>query len=235
MGTVFSIDIRDTGDWDPAIAEIVAWLHHVDAVFSTYKPSSDISRIQRRELRLADADPDVTRVLDLCADAQDATGGAFTAIHNGELDPTGLVKGWAVEQASHILRRHGARNHAINGGGDMQLSGTAAPDQPWAVGIADPQDRSRVLSVIQGRDLAVATSGIAERGAHIVDPFTGTPVTAVASATVIGPSLTLADAFATAAVVRGPRAAQWIDEQAGYAALIVTATGSQHRTTGWPT
>jgi thiamine biosynthesis lipoprotein len=99
MGTVFSIDIRDPGEWAGAIAEAVYWLHRVDAVFSTYRSDSDISRIRRGELRVADADPEVGRVLELCARAQLATGGAFTAMPGGRLDPTGLVKGWAIERA----------------------------------------------------------------------------------------------------------------------------------------
>ena len=47
MGTVFSIDVRDAGEWTGAIAEVVAWLHRVDAVFSTYRPDSDVSRLNR--------------------------------------------------------------------------------------------------------------------------------------------------------------------------------------------
>jgi FAD:protein FMN transferase len=117
MGTVFTIDIRDAGHWAAAIRDVVAWLHHVDAVFSTFQQDSDISRIRRGELRVQDADSTVGPVLDLCARVQAETGGAFTAMPEGQLDPTGLVKGWAIEQASHLLHEHGAINHAVNGGG----------------------------------------------------------------------------------------------------------------------
>src|SRR5436190_1777527 len=92
---------------------------------------SEISRMRRGELRLLDADPDVHRVLAHCADAQLTTGGRFTGMPGGRLDPTGLVKGWAVEQASGKLCGHGADNHAVNGGGDVQLAGEAAPGRPW--------------------------------------------------------------------------------------------------------
>jgi thiamine biosynthesis lipoprotein len=229
MGTVFSIDIRDPGDWTAAIADVVGWLHHVDAVFSTYRPGSDISRLQRRELRLADADPDVTAVLDLCAELQQETGGHFAAIHRGRIDPTGLVKGWAVEAASRRLRGHGSAHHAVNGGGDIQLAGLAAPGRLWTVGISDPYDRTRVLRTVTGRDFAVATSGTAERGQHITDPFTGRPVTHLASATVTGPSLTRADAYATAAFVLGPAALDWIATRPGYAAILVGPDGTVTR------
>jgi thiamine biosynthesis lipoprotein len=233
MGTVFTLDVRTPGDWSAAISEAVAWLHHVDAVFSTYRADSDISRIGRSELRVEAADPEVSTVLDLCAEVQVATGGAFTAMPNGRLDPTGLVKGWAIERASQLLTAHGASDHAVNGGGDMQLRGSAGTGRPWRVGIADPNDRARVLAVLAGADLAVATSGTAERGAHILDPFTGRPATAVASATVVGPSLTRADAYATAATVLGRDALGWIAGVPGYELLLVTADGEQLTSGGW--
>jgi len=234
MGTVFTIDIRDPGDWTDAIGEAVTWLHHVDAVFSTFKPGSDIVRMQRGELRVEDADTSVGPVLDLCADVQLATSGAFTAMSSGRIDPTGLVKGWAIEQASRLLLAHGARNHAINGGGDMQLAGEADSGRPWGVGIADPRHRGAVLTVVSGRDLAVATSGSAERGHHIIDPFTGRAATRVVSATVIGPSLTFADAYATAAVVLADSAIRWIDSVADYEALLVFEDGTVRQSRDWP-
>ncbi|MDT4929070.1 MAG: FAD:protein transferase [Pseudonocardiales bacterium] len=232
MGTVFTIDIRDPGDWRDAVRDVVNWLHQVDAVFSTYRADSDVSRIQRRELRAVDAHPDVLEVLDLCAQVQAATDGYFSALHNGKLDPTGLVKGWAIERAGELLRRHGSPNHAVNGGGDMQLAGEGAPGRPWRVGIADPADRTRVLTVLAGRDFAVATSGTAERGEHLVDPFTNRAATALASASVAGPSLTVADAYATAAFVMGDDALGWIEGVPEYDVLVVGAGGSR-TSTGW--
>ena len=234
MGTVFSIDIRDAGRWDDAIDEAVAWLHHVDAVFSTYRADSDIERISRGELRVADAHPDVATVLDLCAHVQTATDGYFSAMPAGRLDPTGLVKGWAIERASQLLRGRGSANHAVNGGGDMQLAGQARPGEPWRIGIADPRDASRVLTVVTGGDCAIATSGTGERGPHLIDPFTGRAATSLASASVVGASLTYADAYATAAFVMGLDALAWMATIDGYAVLLVTSDGSIHRSPGWP-
>jgi thiamine biosynthesis lipoprotein len=233
MGTVFSIDVRDPGDWTGAVADVVAWLRHVDRVFSTYHPDSDISRLQRRELRLADADPDVAVVLGLCAELETATGGYFSARRHGRIDPTGLVKGWAVEHASRRLRGHGCANHAVNGGGDLQLSGQPAPGRLWTVGVSDPHHPGRILDTVTGRDFAVATSGTAERGTHITDPFTGRPVTHLAGVTVTGPSLTRVDAYATAAFVLGMHALPWIDAVPGHAALLVGLDGQRLASAGW--
>ncbi|MGN6608768.1 MAG: FAD:protein FMN transferase [Jatrophihabitans sp.] len=233
MGTVFTIDIRTPGAWDDAVAEVVAWLHHVDAVFSTYRDDSDISRLRRGALRLGDADPEVATVLDLCAEVQVATGGAFTAMPGGRLDPTGLVKGWAVERASALLTSRGATEHAVNGGGDMQLAGGTGGGRPWRVGVADPSDRTALLAVVEARDLAIATSGTAERGAHIHDPFTGRAATGVLSATVAGPSLTVVDAYATAAAVLGRDALPWIADIPGHHLLLVTTDGERLASPGW--
>jgi thiamine biosynthesis lipoprotein len=233
MGTVFTLAIRTPGVWGDAVAEAVAWLHHVDRVFSTYKPDSDISRLGRRELHLDDAHREVLDVLARCAEVQTETHGYFTSTPHDALDPTGLVKGWAIERASAILRDHGASDHAVNGGGDVQLAGDAT-SRPWHVGIVDPRDRTRLLTVVTGRNLAIATSGTAERGSHIVDPFTGAPVPpGFLSATVVGPSLTRADAYATAAFVMGTHAVQWADSRPAYEAMLVAADGRTMTSTGW--
>ncbi len=235
MGTVFSIDIRDEGIWSDAIGDVVAWLHHVDEVFSTYRPDSVISRLARGETTTADAGPEVRAVLHACEQLAGTTRGAFTVTPDGRLDPSGYVKGWAIDRAAQLLSDAGVVNGAINGGGDMQLLGGAAPDRPWRVGIADPADHQRVLTVVEGRDLAVATSGTAERGGHITDPTTGAPAHTLRAVTVTGPRLAEVDAYATAAFVLGAEALAWVAGLDGYEAMTVAADGSTARTEGFPT
>ena len=223
MGTVFSIDVRDPGDWTDAVLEVVGWLHQVDAIFSTYRDDSDISRLRRGEATLAELHPAVAEVMDLCVQMQRETDGYFTALWSGALDPTGVVKGWAIERASQMLRLAGSAHHAVNGGGDIQLAGESAPGEPWRVGISDPSDRTQVLRVVRGRDFAVATSGRSERGDHIVNPYTRSPATALDAVTVVGPSLTRADAYATAALAMGPAATRWLSNREGYDGFVVAA------------
>lgn len=240
MGTVFTIDIRDPGHWAAAVDEVVDWLHHVDEVFSTYKDTSDISRIRRGDLTVEGADPDVGPVLAMCAQLETETGGRFSAYYDGTLDPTGLVKGWAIERASALLRTRGSANHAVNGGGDIQIAGEAAPGSPWVVGISDPFDRSRVLTTVSGRDFAIATSGTGERGSHIIHPLTRQAVPGLTSVTITGRRLSRVDAYATAAVAMGPQALGWIAQQPGHEGFVVTAdhritmTAGFHRPAGPP-
>jgi thiamine biosynthesis lipoprotein len=233
MGTVFSIAVRDPGRWDDAVGEVVAWLHRVDEVFSTYREHSEISRIRRGDLAIADADPLVREVLAWCELLTTETNGYFTADLPGGLDPTGLVKGWAIERASDLLLDGGSRNHAINGGGDMQIAGEAEPGRPWRVGISDPRDRGVILTTVTGRDFAVATSGTVERGEHIVDPVGQRPARDLAGVTVVGRSLTRVDAYATAAFAMGPDALGWIAGKPGYEAMVVTVDGDVRSTPGF--
>ena len=69
-----------------------------------------------------------------------------------------------------MLTAAGSVNHCVNGGGDVQCAGSAAPGQPWRIGITDPLRPDEFAGVVAGIDLAVATSGRAERGAHISSP-----------------------------------------------------------------
>jgi FAD:protein FMN transferase len=235
MGTVFSFDVRDPGDWTAPLAEAVTWLHDVDATFSTYRDKSVVSRLGRGELSLLECSAQVREVFALCETVTHDSGGYFSLRANvdGALDPSGMVKGWAIERASDMLAARGSRNHVVNGGGDVQAAGESASGRPWRVGITDPKDRSRVLTVVAARDLAVATSGVAERGAHIVDPHTGEAPTELASVTVVGRQLTWVDAYATAAFAMGAKAFDWLEARPGYQALIVLADGSLRATSGW--
>ncbi|GAA4588928.1 FAD:protein FMN transferase [Planotetraspora phitsanulokensis] len=236
MGTVFSFDVRDGGfeGVELAIAEAVEWLHRVDETFSTYRPESVVSRLDRGEITLAGCPPEVAEVLRLCDEASRVSRGYFTSHPGGRLDPSAVVKGWAIERASRILTRAGAANHCVNGGGDVRLTGSAASGSPWRVGIAHPLRPGELAAVVTGRDLAVATSGTAERGAHIVDPHTGRPATALASITLIGESLTMTDAYATAAFAMGDAARDWVRELEGFEAFAVTASGSTWHTGDFP-
>ncbi|GHF08232.1 MULTISPECIES: FAD:protein FMN transferase [Streptomyces] len=236
MGTVFSFDIRDpaTPAVHAALHGAVAWLHHVDAVFSTYRPDSAVSRLARGETTVERCPAEVGEVLRLCAEAERRTQGWFSATAGGVLDPSGLVKGWAVERASEVLYAAGARNTCVNGGGDIRLRGEGAPGTPWRIGIADPARPGRLLTVVAGRDLAVATSGTAERGCHILDPRTGRPARGLLSATVTGPSLTWADVYATAAFAMGDLARDRIARLEGYDVMTVSPAGEAWANAGFP-
>ncbi|MFI9771039.1 FAD:protein FMN transferase [Streptomyces sp. NPDC052415] len=238
MGTVFSFDVR-SGEPEAvraALAEAVAGLHRVDEVFSTYREDSEISRLGRGELTLAECSREVSAVLALGEEAARLSDGWFSTSYEGRLDPTGIVKGWAVERAARRLAEAGASGVSVNGGGDVQLLGVPGPERPWRVGVSDPLrpgGLAAVISAAGAAELAVATSGTAERGAHIVDPRTGrSAVTDLVAVTVVAPTVTWADCWATAAFAMGSRdALRWLEALPGVEALLITA-GDEVRCTG---
>ncbi len=234
MGTVFSFDLSadDVSESGAraAIKAAVDWLHHADAVFSTYRPDSDISRLNSGELTLAECDPLVGQVLNLCSDVARETRGYFSPTFAGRVDPTGLVKGWAVELASDLLVEAGVVDHCVNGGGDVRARGGPEPGRDWSVAIAHPLQRDAFAAVVEVRDGAVATSGTTERGLHVLNPFTGRPATRLASVTVVGPELARADAYATAGLAMGDAARDWLVGLDDYEALAIARDG-----TGWST
>ena len=240
MGMAVSIDIRDTGAPPTAVPAVVEWLHHVDATFSTYKLDSPISALGRGELSFAGVSEEVRDILRRCEDLRIETDGAFDAFAvpapNGtSLDPSGLVKGWSIEQSATILETYGCRNFCINAGGDIALRGSPAPGEEWLIGIRHPDDRQAMAIVVAGADrLAIATSASYERGAHIIDPFTGAPIAELASVTVTGPDLTLADAYATAVYVMGEVGLEWLADQSGYDGCVITHEGGVRTSPGWP-
>lgn len=234
MGTVFSFDIRSPEVAPHSLAEVIDWLHTMDAMFSTYRPDSEICRLDRGELALEQCSPEVHEVLALCADATEVSGGYFSTQIHGRLDPSGMVKGWAVEKASTMLRAAGSTAHAINGGGDIQLAGDAAPGRPWSVGIADPFHRGRIAATVSGTGIAIATSSTAERGAHIINPLAGAPATTLASITLTGDDITTVDAYATAALAMDEEARNWIEAQPGIEAFAITAAGKTWQTPRFP-
>jgi FAD:protein FMN transferase len=230
MGTVFSIDVRAPGVAASAIDNVVAWLHHVDGVFSTYRPDSIVSELARGSVTLSECPAEVREVIQRCDEISIETDGYFSARTRGVLDPSGYVKGWAVERASDILSAAGSVNHCINGGGDVQCVGSAAPDRPWHVGIAHPLRPGVYAARVQGTGrLAVATSGSAERGAHITDPRTGEGPVALCSVTVIGSGLADVDAYATAAFAMGDGAEAWLAARADLNWLTIDRDGRQVR------
>lgn len=236
MGTVVSFDLRsDAGPQTArgAIDDAVAWLHRVDEIFSTYREDSEISRLNRRELRLRNCAPEVGEVLDLCGQASAHTHGYFSPTFGGRLDPTGLVKGWAIQRASEMLRAAGVSAHAVNGGGDIQAAGEPEPGRRWNIAISHPLHRDKFAGVVEIRDGAVATSGIVERGLHVLDPFTGRAASDLLSVTVVGKDLTFADAYATAALAMGSAARDWLEELPGYEGFAISPDGSGWTTSGY--
>jgi FAD:protein FMN transferase len=240
MGTVVSFDVPVSAGGVSAggpagagtLGQAVRWLHWVDATFSPYRDDSDVSRFGAGSLSLAQCAPELAEVIEASAAVGALSSGYFTTTPGGRFDPSGYVKGWAIERAAALFTAAGSAEHSVNGGGDVQCVGDRGAGQLWRIGIAHPLQPGALALVVTGRDFAVATSGVAERGPHIINPHTGQPATDLASVTVIGPGLTLTDAYATAAFAMGPDARDWVESLDGYEAFAITSRGSDWQTSG---
>jgi thiamine biosynthesis lipoprotein len=237
MGTVVSFDVRNGALTETAVTTAIsaacARLHQIDDVFSTWKADSPVSRLRRGDIALGDAPAEVGDVLRLCRLARAISNGYFDPwAMPGGVDPTGLVKGWAAEQALATLRASGASAAMVNAGGDIAVYGRGE-EGAWRIGVTEPGRADRLLCVVEVES-AIATSGAYERGPHIVDPMTGAPATRFASATVVGPSLAIADALATALVAGGGEVLKAVSAMPTYAACVLTNEGVLRATAGFP-
>lgn len=229
MGMPVSLALRGPGADGPQAD--AAWelaleiLHEADRTFSTYREDSVVSRLARGELTVDDAPPDVHEVLALGERARVESGGAFDVRRDGVLDPSGVVKGWAVQKTVAAFDSLEDTDVCLSAGGDM-VARSAAGAPPWRVGIEDPADPRQLVAVVPLHNGGLATSGLARRGAHITDPRTGATPTALASVTVVAPDLVSADIDATAAFVMGEDAVVWLRSR-GRNGLVVRADGSR--------
>jgi thiamine biosynthesis lipoprotein len=235
MGMPISLALRGRHAADErgraAWADALAVLREADRVFSTYRTDSFVSRLGRGEIRPEDCPPEVVEVLTLGEVAERDSCGAFSVHRTGAdgtpvLDPSGVVKGWAAEQAAVVLHALADTDFCLSAGGDVTCRTADPGAAPWRIGVEHPLDPRRIIAVVPVLDGAVATSGTVHRGRHIVDARTGRPPTGIASVTVVASSLTCADIDATAAFALGDEAARWLAGRPGRTGLVVWDDGS---------
>jgi FAD:protein FMN transferase len=239
MGTVVTIDVYTTdaaagAEVSRQLATAQALLQRADAVFSTWKPHSPVSRLRRGEITCAQAPAEVSEVLEQCAVARELSGGWFDPwAMPGGIDPTGYVKGWAAQKALGAFRASSICGAIVNAAGDIASFGDLGYGQPFRIGITDPFSPGRLAEVVYLTG-AIATSGTYERGNHLIDPHSGRPTARAASASVTGPDLGLADALATALAVAGAPGLDLIEALECYEALIIALDGSRRWTEHFP-
>lgn len=234
MDMPITVDLAHPGataaEAEPAFA-FFAW---VEETFSPYRPDSEVSRINDGRLRVEAASEPVRRVLSLADETRAETDGYFDVWRGGRLDPSGIVKGWAIHNAALILRRAGHADCAVDAGGDIQVYGESPDGGPWRVGIRSPFQPDQVVRALALTDAGVATSGTYFRGRHIYDPTTsGALETPIVSLTVIGPNVYEADRFATAAFAMGPAGVAFIARLAGFEAYQIDRAGMATFTPGF--
>lgn len=233
MGMPITVEVVDPRATEEIFNEVFDYFTHIDEKFSTYKSTSEISAINTGTLAASDASPEMQVVLAMCEETKQQTGGYFDIkTPGGKLDPSGLVKGWAIWNAAQLLKKKQFENFYINAGGDIQPHGNNADGKKWTVGIKNPFKQDENIKILRVSDEGVATSGTYIRGNHIYNPrASNQPVNGIVSLTVIGPNIHDADRFATAAFAMGIDGIKFIEQLPGCEGYIIDTNGTATMTT----
>lgn len=229
MGTAVTVTLGETVSQGQRSKEVVGntfrHLREMEGLFSTFRSSSDVSRIRDGRLSTSRANVRVRAVLEDCRQLKFGTEGAFDH-EAGSLDPAGYVKGWAMEGAAKQLIRSGIDDFVIWAGGDVLARTPHSASDGWSIGLRHPDDPAVCFSAVELRNDAVATSGMYERGNHIRRKSEH----ALTSVSIVGPNLGIADALATAVMSAGLEDIQWLTNFPDYRLIALDGTGTVHRT-----
>ena len=233
MGMPITVLAQDANATQDDLDQVFDYFQSVDERFSVYKATSEISRLNRGELAADQLSADMREALALGEQTRRETSGYFDMMRDGVCDPSGVVKGWAIQRASDLLRARGRANFFIDAGGDVAVAGLR-DGALWRVGIRNPFDRAQIVKALAVTDCGVATSGTAVRGQHIYNPHDpATPLDEIVSLTVIGPNVCDADRFATGAFAMGRAGAQFIEDLPGFEAYMIDRHGMATSTSGF--
>lgn len=242
MGMPITINIVDITATQKDIDAVFEYFAYVDDKFSTYKETSEISKINNGALSQEQYSTDMKEIFFLAEQTKKDTNGYFDITHNGHIDPSGIVKGWAIQKARELLVKKGFQNFFIDAGGDVQVSGNNEKNELWKIGIRNPFNREENVKVVSLTNQGIATSGTAIRGQHIYNPKELTmehgqlkkkATSDIVSLTVIGPNVYDADRFATAAFAMAEKGINFIESLEGFEGYMINNKGLATYTSGF--
>ena len=234
MGMPITIELVDSDDPDLMDAAFVRFTE-VDRRFSPYRDDSELVAFNAGRIGASDLSDEFRQILLQAEDARRLSGGYFDISRpDGRLDPSGLVKGWAIKDVAGLLRRYGRSSFFVDAGGDIQAAGKNARGEPWRVGIRNPFDIDQIVKVICPGGRGVATSGSYVRGQHIYDPFRpGHELGDIVSLTVVAHDVLEADILATAAFAMGREGLRFLQSRPGVDAYAIDRDGIATFTPGF--
>lgn len=215
--------------------EAFSLLHQIDERFSTYKDTSEISRINRGGILESDWSKDMKEVFDLGEKTKKETNGFFDIrTPKGTIDPSGVVKGWAIQKAFDLLLAKGEANILVDIAGDVATHGVNEKGKEWALGIKNPFNTDEVVKIVYPKGRGVATSGQYERGAHIYNPISGEEAAStLESVTVVAPTILEADLLATALFAMGEQGLTYAQKRDGVAVYAIRKDRTSVMTPGF--
>lgn len=210
------------------VNEIDKYLQNVEEKFSPFLLESLVSRHTDIGEELQDDffDIEYQEVYSRSIIAKKETQGLFDPFFDGKYNPTGFVKGWAIENAfmkyiKPLIDNNILEAGAINGAGDMQVGTRLDSNFSWKIGIENPEDKEKIIAKYSIKNGAVATSGLSKRGRHIKSDNDINHI----QVTVVGTYLSEVDVLATAGVVANEKIWREIVENKLLTGILLTKEG----------
>lgn len=229
MGMPITVEVK--GEWQEVkveqdIKRVFKYFKWVDETYSPFKETSEVGKHNRGE----DTSDEYKSLLKMAEELKKETNGYFDIVKpNGKIDPSGIVKGWAIKNAADILRKEGYKNFFVDAGGDAEIVG-----KNWKWGIRNPFNVKEIIKIIKLSNCGIATSGTYERGQHIYNPITKkTEITDILSLTVIGPNVYEADKYSTPAFAMGKEGINFIEGLKGFEGYMIDKNGIATMTSGF--
>lgn len=214
--------------WNQVVNEIDKYLKNVEEKFSPFLPDSLVSRHNDigEVLQEDFFDLEYQEVYSRSIFVKEETKGLFNPFFEGKYNPTGFVKGWAIETAfmkyiKPLIDNNIIEAGAINGAGDMQVGTSLDSDFSWEIGIENPEDRKKIIARYSIKNGAIATSGISKKGQHIKSKNKIEHI----QVTVVGTYLSDVDVLATAGVVANEKIWSEIVENKLLTGILLTKEG----------
>lgn len=228
-----TIEIVDKSAAEDIFDKLFKYFKWVDDKFSTFKKTSEISLINKRNIQKQKMSSAMKKIFKLAEKTKKETDGYFDIYHKEKYDPSGIVKGWAIYNAAKIISKMGFNNYYIDAGGDIQVSVKNKQERTWRVGIKNPFNQTEIVKVVYLRSEGIATSGNYIRGDHIFNPKGDKQDESIVSMTVIGPNVYEADRFATAAFAMGKKGIQFVERLNNFEGYMIDKFGIATYTNGF--
>jgi FAD:protein FMN transferase len=235
MGMTITVEIADHSGTKTSIDKVFSYFKNVENKFSVFKTASEITLINNGKIKESQWSEDMKLIFALAEKTKKETNGYFDIIAtDGKYNPSGLVKGWAIYNASKLLLEQGFKDFYVEAGGDIQANGKNEKGSYWSVGIKNPFNQQQIVKVLYLKNEGIATSGTYIRGQHIYDPHDRNKLlTEIVSISIIGPNVYEADRFATAAFAMGEKGIRFIENLKGFEGYMIDKNGIGTETSGF--
>ena len=226
-GTTYSIKIAENRSYSFLDTQIKAELNRIDYVFSTYKPTSEISLINEDPNRVWS--DEFRNLFNLSNEISDLSEGAFSPNDANGFDFSAIGKGYAIDKIAELMEKNGVNNYFIEIGGEIRAKGLKFSDE-WIFGIERPTNSKKspyIAFNVPSKGISIATSGEYREPNHIW----GKGPRDLISVTVATSDAASADAWATALYVLGKEKGLDIAEKNNLEVFFITNNGDSIQST----